>query len=75
MGLTCTVGKNSSNFFILKYNLSVLNCDSHSYYSKSGVTDYYAQDDTHAIHLARRIVKNLNRKKIAPVRIFFEIKK
>ncbi|RXG70137.1 Methylcrotonoyl-CoA carboxylase beta chain, mitochondrial [Armadillidium vulgare] len=37
--------------------------------SKSGVTDYYAQDDTHAIHIARRIVKNLNRKKIVPVTI------
>ncbi|KAG8198764.1 hypothetical protein JTE90_023526 [Oedothorax gibbosus] len=30
---------------------------------KSGVTDYYATDDEHALHLTRRIVKNLNRKK------------
>ncbi|XP_047354283.1 methylcrotonoyl-CoA carboxylase beta chain, mitochondrial isoform X3 [Vespa velutina] len=27
---------------------------------KSGVSDYYAIDDTHALYLARRIVKNLN---------------
>ncbi|EFN77553.1 Methylcrotonoyl-CoA carboxylase beta chain, mitochondrial [Harpegnathos saltator] len=26
----------------------------------SGVTDHYAIDDTHALHLARRVVKNLN---------------
>ncbi|CAG2191305.1 E6.4.1.4B [Mytilus edulis] len=25
--------------------------------SKSGVTDYYAQDDEHALHIARRIIK------------------
>lgn len=29
----------------------------------SGVADYYAEDDTHALHIARRIVKDLNRKK------------
>jgi 3-methylcrotonyl-CoA carboxylase beta subunit len=29
----------------------------------SGVTDHYAQDDTHALHLARRAVANLNRRK------------
>ncbi|XP_063437598.1 methylcrotonoyl-CoA carboxylase beta chain, mitochondrial-like [Mytilus trossulus] len=28
--------------------------------SKSGVTDYYAQDDEHALHIARRIIKNIN---------------
>lgn len=28
---------------------------------QSGVTDHYAIDDTHALHLARQIVKNLNR--------------
>ncbi|CAI9742951.1 methylcrotonoyl-CoA carboxylase beta chain, mitochondrial-like [Octopus vulgaris] len=27
---------------------------------KSGVTDHYAQDDGHALHIARRIVSNLN---------------
>ncbi|CAF1330209.1 unnamed protein product, partial [Didymodactylos carnosus] len=27
---------------------------------RSGVTDYYALDDTHALHLARRVVSNLN---------------
>jgi len=31
--------------------------------SKSGVTDYYAVDDEHAIHLARQSIKNLNRVK------------
>ncbi|XP_066980917.1 methylcrotonoyl-CoA carboxylase beta chain, mitochondrial [Macrobrachium rosenbergii] len=30
---------------------------------KSGVTDHYALDDTHALHLARRIVRSLNRVK------------
>lgn len=29
----------------------------------SGVTDHYALDDTHALHIARNIVKNLNRHK------------
>ncbi|XP_048249547.1 methylcrotonoyl-CoA carboxylase beta chain, mitochondrial-like [Haliotis rufescens] len=27
---------------------------------KSGVTDYYAQDDQHALHLARRVIRNIN---------------
>ncbi|KAK8730613.1 hypothetical protein OTU49_007837, partial [Cherax quadricarinatus] len=31
---------------------------------KSGVTDHYALDDTHALHLARRIVRTLNRTKV-----------
>nr|CAB3263681.1 methylcrotonoyl-CoA carboxylase beta chain, mitochondrial [Phallusia mammillata] len=31
--------------------------------SRSGVTDHYAQDDTHALHLARTVVENLNIKK------------
>jgi 3-methylcrotonyl-CoA carboxylase beta subunit len=35
--------------------------DTHS--RKSGVTDHYAQDDTHALALARRIVTTLNRAK------------
>ncbi|CAL1276465.1 unnamed protein product [Larinioides sclopetarius] len=30
---------------------------------KSGVTDYYATDDEHALHLTRRIVRHLNRRK------------
>jgi len=29
----------------------------------SGVTDYYAVDDFHALHLARQCVKNINKKK------------
>ncbi|XP_059154785.1 methylcrotonoyl-CoA carboxylase beta chain, mitochondrial-like [Physella acuta] len=28
--------------------------------SESGVTDHYAQDETHALHIARRVIKNLN---------------
>ncbi|KAJ8036134.1 Methylcrotonoyl-CoA carboxylase beta chain, mitochondrial [Holothuria leucospilota] len=31
--------------------------------SKSGVTDYFATDDKHALYLARRCVANLNKKK------------
>merc|ERR1719242_1153205 len=31
--------------------------------SKSGVTDHFAVDDDHALHLARRVVKNLNYQK------------
>ncbi len=31
----------------------------------SGVTDHYAQDDTHALGIARRIVGHLNRMKAA----------
>ncbi|XP_006197624.1 methylcrotonoyl-CoA carboxylase beta chain, mitochondrial isoform X1 [Vicugna pacos] len=30
---------------------------------KSGVSDYYALDDNHALHLARKIVRNLNYQK------------
>ncbi|KAK2164139.1 hypothetical protein LSH36_68g06013 [Paralvinella palmiformis] len=36
---------------------------------KSGVTDYYATDDQHALHLARRVVKNLNYNKSPQVTI------
>ena len=32
------------------------------------MTDYYAKDDAHALHLARRVVKNLNRVKDPGVR-------
>jgi L-lactate utilization protein LutB len=38
------------------------------HFSKSGVTDYYAQDDQHALHIARRIVKNVNYQKNPGVR-------
>jgi 3-methylcrotonyl-CoA carboxylase beta subunit len=34
---------------------------------KSGVVDHYAQDDHHALSLARRIVANLNSKKIVDI--------
>merc|ERR1712226_1739708 len=34
---------------------------------KSGVTDHYALDDQHALHLARRVVGNLNYEKKPPV--------
>ncbi|KER29994.1 hypothetical protein T265_03476 [Opisthorchis viverrini] len=33
----------------------------------SGVTDHYALDDEHALHLARKVVANLNRTKVCPV--------
>lgn len=36
---------------------------------KSGVSDYYAVDDTHALHLARQIVRNLNRQPPMDVKI------
>ncbi len=32
--------------------------------SQSGVTDHFALDDHHALHLARRAVANLNRLKV-----------
>ena len=32
--------------------------------SRSGVTDHYALDDEHALHLARRIISNLNYTKV-----------
>ena len=31
--------------------------------SRSGVADHFAQDDVHALHLARRVVANLNIRK------------
>ncbi len=34
----------------------------------SGVTDHFAEDDSHALYLARRAVANLNRKKTTNVR-------
>lgn len=37
----------------------------------SGVTDYYAVDDFHALHQARQCVKNLNFKKTLPVSSFY----
>ena len=38
--------------------------------SKSGVTDHYALDDEHALHLARRSIKNLNYQKTPSVSVF-----
>ena len=35
----------------------------------SGVTDHLAQNDTHALSIAREIVSGLNRKKELPVKI------
>jgi acetyl-CoA carboxylase carboxyltransferase component len=35
----------------------------------SGVTDHYAQDDAHALGIARRIIANLNRAKSPEVQI------
>lgn len=39
------------------------------FYRKSGVTDYYATDDEHALHITRRIIKNINKKKSLDVSI------
>ena len=39
--------------------------------SKSGVTDHYALDDEHALHLARRVVTNLNHTKVSLHKIDF----
>ncbi|XP_040307231.1 methylcrotonoyl-CoA carboxylase beta chain, mitochondrial [Herpailurus yagouaroundi] len=36
---------------------------------KSGVSDYYALDDTHALHITRKIVRNLNYQKKLDVSI------
>ncbi|MBN3276977.1 MCCB carboxylase, partial [Polyodon spathula] len=36
---------------------------------KSGVTDHYALDDTHALHLARKAVRNLNYQKKVDVTV------
>ncbi|XP_067838857.1 methylcrotonoyl-CoA carboxylase beta chain, mitochondrial [Heptranchias perlo] len=36
---------------------------------KSGVTDHYALDDTHALHLARKVVRNLNYQKKVDVTV------
>ena len=33
--------------------------------AQSGVTDHYALDDTHALHIARNVVANLNRQKVS----------
>ena len=36
--------------------------------ARSGVTDHYAVDDDHALHLARRVVGNLNYAKVRVTR-------
>ena len=33
--------------------------------SRSGVTDHFAMDDEHALHLARRVIGNLNYTKVS----------
>ncbi|KAK0085141.1 hypothetical protein PV325_005728 [Microctonus aethiopoides] len=40
----------------------------------SGVTDHFAVDDTHALHLARKIVRNLNRQQIMDVNVSQQVK-
>lgn len=40
--------------------------------STSGVTDHYALNDEHAIHIARQIVKDLNLKRSDPFKEAFE---
>src|SRR5690606_35483861 len=36
---------------------------------QSGVADHYAQNDDHALAITRRIVRNLNHGKMAPVQL------
>lgn len=38
-------------------------------YRKSGVTDHYALDDNHALHLARKVVRSLNLQKKVDVSV------
>ena len=40
--------------------------------AQSGVTDHYALDDTHALDIARNVVKNLNRKKVRKITKFLD---
>ena len=57
-----SLGKKLTNALI-KYFL-----DEKFYYcSKSGVTDHYALDDSHALYLTRRVIASLNREKNCPV--------
>lgn len=42
-------------------------------FRESGVTDYYATDDEHALHITRRIIKNLNRKKVLDVSMLSDL--
>lgn len=44
------------------------------YCRTSGVTDHFAVDDTHALHLARKIVRNLNRQQIMDVNVAQQVK-
>ena len=44
--------------FLFKISGADLHC------SRSGVTDHYALDDEHALHLARRVISNLNYVKV-----------
>jgi len=39
-------------------------------FRRSGVTDYYAVDDFHALHLAKQCIKNINYKKEQQVNCF-----
>lgn len=66
--LPCTVGKYfKSNFFFFFLFQQI-------FFRVSGVTDHYAVDDTHALHLARNIVAGLNSKQELNVCVDAEIK-
>ena len=54
----------SRNFFLFKISGADLHC------SRSGVTDHYALDDEHALHLARRVISNLNYVKVNKICVF-----
>ena len=52
-----------SSYFVVHIILYIL------YFRTSGVTDHYAVDDLHALHIARKAVRNLNRSKKITVRM------
>ena len=70
--LICIAGKEKRRFnFVIwvKYkNTKKVEIFFLSSFRTSGVTDYYALDDFHALHQARQCVKNLNYRKALPVR-------
>ena len=57
--------------FVRIQNLFIISGGADLHCSRSGVTDHYALDDEHALHLARRVIGNLNyvKVKIAKLRL------
>ena len=50
------------NLYVFEFFFKISGADLHC--SRSGVTDHYALDDEHALHLARRVISNLNYVKV-----------